>query len=328
MPAVLEFHDKAEEWVTLWPMSDRPWNADETEADANGLYPRWDGVRLRQRRGVLDPKTWAMVYQQQDVESTAIFSPECVRGSVNGLRQVGALIRGVPGHPDTLNDQYVVCAMDPAMSGDTFSVALSGDKTSSKRYLLEASRMPAPTPQAIRDLIFSWTEKYNPKVWVIEKNAFQLFLTQDEQINKFLATRGIRLVQHYTGNNKMDAEFGVASMAPLFGMSDKDGKFIKGSNLLELPRAENEHIKALIEQLITWSAGTKNKQDGPMALWFAETQMRDYINQAGAYGATFVKNPFATRGQIAQRKVVNLEEYQRLQEKLASNGGSFYGNRY
>ena len=179
----------------------------------------------------------------------------------------------------------------------------------------------------IRDLIFHWTEKYQPKVWVIEKNAFQLFLTQDEKINQFLASRGIRLVQHYTGSNKMDAEFGVASMAPLFGSTDNQGKHQK-NNLLELPRADNEHIKALIEQLITWSAGTKNKQDGPMALWFAETQMRDYINQAGAYGGTFVKNPFATRSQLANRKVINLEEWQQMQEKLASNGGYISGNRY
>ena len=185
--------------------------------------------------------------------------------------------------------------------------------------------MPAPTPAQIRDLIKGWTEKYKPKVWVIEKNAFQLFLTQDEEINRHLASRGIRLVQHYTGGNKMDSEFGVASMSALFGMLDKDGKFIKGTNLLELPRTDNEHIKALVEQLITWSAGTKNKQDGPMALWFAETQMRDYINQAGAYGGSFVKNPFATRHQIANRKVVNLEDYQKMQEKLAANGGTFYG---
>jgi hypothetical protein len=328
MPAVLEFKDNPKDWVTLWPKSDRPWDADDTPPDENGLYPRWSGEHLRRRRGLIDPKTWAMVYQQQDVESSAIFSPECVRGAVSGMRAIGPIIPGAPGHPESLASQYIVASMDPAMSGDTFSVIMSGDRTTGKRYLLEASRMPAPTPQMIRDLIFSCTEKYNPKVWVIEKNAFQLFLTQDEKINSFLASRGIRLVQHYTGGNKMDLEFGVASMAPLFGTMDNQGKYIKGSNLLELPRADNEHIKSLIEQLITWSAGTKNKQDGPMALWFAETQMRDYINQAGAYGGSFVKNPFATRQQVASRRVVNLEEYARLQEKLASNGGTFYGNRY
>ena len=95
-----------------------------------------------------------------------------------------------------------------------------------------------------------------------------------------------------------------------------------------MPHADNEHIKALIEQLITWSAGTKNKQDGPMALWFAETQMRDYINQLGSYGNGFIRNPFATRGQMAKRKVINIEELQELQQKLAANGGTFYGNRY
>ena len=327
MPAVLEFADDEKNWTTLWPKSDRPWSGDEVEADKDGLYPRWDGHNLKRRRGVLDPKTWAMVYQQQDVESTAIFSPEAVRGSVNSLRQVGPINKGVPGHPD-LRDQYVVCSMDPAMSGDTFSTVMAGDKTTGKRYLLDASRMPAPTPQAIRELIFGWTERYNPKVWVIEKNAFQLFLTQDEQINKFLASRGIRLVQHYTGANKMDAEFGVASMAALFGTLDNQGKHVKGSNLLELPRTDNEHVKALVEQLITWSAGTKGKQDGPMSLWFAETQMRDYINSMGAYGGTFVKNKFATRSSIASRKVVNLEEYAKMQEQLAANGGTFYGHGY
>ena len=327
MPAVLEFKDNPKDWVTLWPKSDRPWDADATEPDENGLYPRWSGEHLRRRRGLIDPKTWAMVYQQQDVESSAIFAPECVRGSISGMRPIGPLIPGAPGQPAQLNDQYIVCSMDPAMSGDTFSIAYAGDRTTGKRYLLEASRMPAPTPQMIRDLIKGWTEKYKPKVWVIEKNAFQLFLTQDEEINRHLSSRGIRLVQHYTGANKMDAEFGVASMAGLFGSVDNQGKHMK-NNLLELPRADNEHIKALIEQLITWSAGTKNKQDGPMALWFAETQMRDYINQAGAYGGSFVKNPYATRAQIASRKVVNLEEYAKMQEQLAANGGTFYGNRY
>jgi hypothetical protein len=268
-----------------------------------------------------------MVYQQQDVESSAIFAPECVRGSVNSLRQVGPITKGVPGHPD-LKDMYIVASMDPAMSGDTFSIIMAGDRTTGKRYLLEASRMPSPTPAMIRDLIFGWTEKYKPKVWAIEKNAFQLFLTQDEEINRFLATRGIRLVDHYTGRNKMDAEFGVASMAALFGTLDNQGKHIKGSNLLEFPRTDNEHIKALVEQLITWSAGTKGKQDGPMALWFAETQMRDYINAMGAYGGTFVKNKFATRNAIASRKVVNLEEYAKMQEQLAANGGTFYGHGY
>ena len=318
MPAVLEFDETPENWVTLWPHSDRPWTGDVVEPDKDGFFPRWDGTRLKQRRGVLDPKTWAMVYQQQDVESEAVFAPELVRSSVNGMRGCGPLVAGAPGYPADTTGFYTVCAMDPAMSGDTFTVAISGDKNTKKRYLLDASRMPAPTPARIREIIFQWTERYKPAVWVIEKNAFQLFLTQDEQINAFLQSRGIRLVQHYTGNNKMDLEYGVASLGTLFGNFGPDGKPAKNA-LLEFPRAESEGVKALIEQLITWSPGTKNKQDGPMALWFAETQLRDYVNQQGSYGKTWIRNPFATPIDLAKRQVVDLEEYARKQR--AANAG-------
>jgi len=322
MPAVLEFNDEPKNWVTLWPKSDIPWMGDPTEADEDGLFPRWDGFHLRNRRGLLDPKTWAMVYQQQDVDSEAVFSAEAVRGAVNGMRTCGPLIAGIPGHPSDVSGMYTICGLDPAMSGDTFGVVVSADRQTKKRYLLDASRMPAPTPARIRELIFTWTEKYQPSAWVIEKNAFQLFLTQDEQINEFLASRGIRLISHYTGANKMDLEYGVASLAPLFGQTDQQGKSMKGTNLIELPRTDNEGVKALIEQLITWSPGTKNKQDGPMALWFVETQLRDYVNTSGRYGQTWVKNPFATPRDLEKRMVVDLEDYS---QRLEAASGRYYG---
>lgn len=320
MPAVLEFADKPDDWVTLWPQSDRPWPSDPTEPDEQGLYPRWDGYHLRNRRGLLDPKTWAMVYQQQDVESEAVFAPEAVRGSVNGMRTCGPLVPGIAGHPDDVTGMYTVCGLDPAMSGDTFGVVVSADRQTKKRYLLDASRIPAPTPARIRELIFTWTDRYKPQAWVIEKNAFQLFLTQDEQINSFLASRGVRLISHYTGANKMDLEYGVASLAPLFGQLDQAGKFVKGTNLIEFPRADQEGVKALVEQLITWSPGTKNKQDGPMALWFVETQLRDYVNTAGRFGQTWVRNPFATPRDLEKRMVVDLDDYA---NRVATYSGRF-----
>ena len=147
MPAVLEFDEKPENWVTLWPRSDKPWSGDPVDPDADGLFPRWDGIRLKQRRSVLDSKTWAMVYQQQDVEAEAVFAPELVRACANGMRGCGPLVAGAPGYPFGTTGFYTVCAMDPAMSGDTFTVAISGDRNTKHRYLLDASRMPAPTPR-------------------------------------------------------------------------------------------------------------------------------------------------------------------------------------
>ena len=316
MPAVLEITDNPKDWVTLWPKSDRPWKSGNDQPDENGLYPRWDGHHLRTMRGRLDPKTWAMVYQQEDVQSDSVFAPDLVRASVNGMRGCGPLIAGAPGYPSTIDGFYTICSMDPAMSGDTFTVAYTGDRSTKKRYLLDASKMTAPTPQRIREIIFEWTNLYKPSVWVIEKNAFQLFLTQDEEINQFLASRGIRLVQHYTGSNKMDLEYGVASMAPLFGSKDGLGSPM-GNNLLELPRTASEGMKALVEQLITWSPGMKGKQDGPMAMWFAETQMRKYLDQQGVYQESWVKNPFATRYELSKRRVVDLESFAEEQQRLA-----------
>lgn len=316
MPAVLEFGEDPADWVTLWPKSDRPWKSKDHEPDAEGLFPRWDGHHLRTMRGRLDPKTWAMVYQQEDVQSDSVFAPDLVRAAVNGMRGCGPLVAGAPGYPATVDGMYTICSMDPAMSGDTFTIAYTGDRATKKRYVLDASRMTAPTPQRIREIIRTWTERYRPSVWVIEKNAFQLFLTQDEEINQYLASKGIRLVQHYTGANKMDAEFGVASMAPLFGSHDHAGQPLR-NGLLELPRTEAEGMKALVEQLITWAPGMRGKQDGPMAMWFAETQMRKYLDQQGVYQETWIHNPFATRYDVAKRRVVDLESFAEEQQKYA-----------
>lgn len=54
-----------------------------------------------------------------------------------------------------------------------------------------------------------------------------------------------------------------------------------------------------------------------MALWFAETQMRKYLDQMGVYQESWIKNPFATRLDVAKRRVVDLESYQEAQEKYA-----------
>jgi hypothetical protein len=94
-----------------------------------------------------------------------------------------------------------------------------------------------------------------------------------------------------------------------------------GDNLIDLPRTTDESMKALVEQLVTWSPGTKNKQDGPMALWFAETQMRQFINQMGAYQDTWIKNGFATRGDLAKRQVIQLDDWEQMKQRVAANGG-------
>lgn len=314
MPAVLEYADKAEGWDTLWPKSEQPLSDHDTQ-DADGMYERWSGKRLEKVRNEVGPAKWSLVYQNQDIAEDAIFDPTCVRGAVNGMRKPGALIAGAAGHPADPQNFYRVIGLDPAMRGETAAVAYAVDRRSHKRYVMDVLIMKSPTPAAIRDLIKSWADIYRPHVVIVESNAFQLFLTQDEEIIRFLATRGIAYRPHFTGNNKTDPEFGVASLAPLFGTKTlREGQVTtkhNKDNLIELPdSSQYEAIKKMIEQLITWQPGvrgSKLKMDAVMALWFCEIVAREVITQSTGVNY-FMKNEFASRGDIESRYVINLDE--------------------
>lgn len=312
-PAVLEYDDDPNKWVTLWPKSDRPWVGleNESEPDEDGLYPRWDGFHLRNRRGILPARTWSLVYMQGNVSEDAVFDQAMVRKCVNGNRTVGPLLKDNPYHRDGgMDGMYVICSMDPAMAGDTATIAYAVDMHTHKRYVLDANRMQGPTPKKIRDLIAAWTEKFSPNVWMIEKNAFQLFLTRDEEIRSYLASRGVIMREHYTGAKKLDPDFGVASLAPLFT-----------EQLIELPSTHNsEGCKSLVEQLVTWQPGMKAKdlkQDLPMALWFAEIVAREMVERRtmgrkSRSGASRFVPRYAQRRHV----VIDMDDYTRQKEQI------------
>jgi len=308
MPALLTVDDDPDKWETLWPASDEPFDGQgEDEKDpVTDLYPRWNGRNLHNERQAMDSSTWALIYQQQDISEDAAFDPVCVRGSIDGMRKSGPLIGGHPGHPRDLNGFTYIAGLDPAMIGDTAAICYAIDRSTSKRYIVDAIKITRPSPAAIRNLIFDWTSLYPISEWVIEKNAFQSFLTQDEGIRMHLASRGVRFGEHHTGSNKWDSGFGVAAMATLFGTKQADGKHHR-DNLIHLPSDQTENIKSLIEQLVTWSPSTKGKTDLVMALWFCEIRAREMLNH-GQYAQHHLKNPFLSRHEIGKRKVINLDE--------------------
>jgi hypothetical protein len=206
--------------------------------------------------------------------------------------------------------------MDPAMAGKTATVAYAVDRETQKRYVLDVNVMEAPTPVRIRELLYNWTELFKPNEWVIESNAFQLFLTQDEDIKRFLATRGIPLRPHHTGSNKSDPLFGVASLQPLFGGEISKGlnQGFKhdGLNLIELPDMKiGEGVKTLVEQLVTWDPTVKTKhltQDCVMALWFCEIRAREILNRGRQGDAFFGSNSFTSIRDSNERMVIPLDD--------------------
>jgi len=305
MPAVLEFDEKPENWKTLWPKS----NLQENEIDEvgpDGLYAKWDGPSLFKRRSEVAPSVWAMVYQQEDVQEDSIFSPTCVAGSVNGMRKRGPLKEGTPGHPRHIDSGYTIIGLDPAMAGATAAVVATYNRSDGKIYILDCINMTEPTPAKIQTLIEEWVEKYRPQELRIEINAHQKAYALDDNLRNFLASYGCQLNSHFTGKNKWDTSFGVASMASLFG-NTRDGRF-QDNNLIELPSNEgSEGLKALVQQLITWKPDTRNPTDCVMALWFAIIRIRELMQSSSRVGQ-YAQNRWSTRAQKANRGSLNLDE--------------------
>ena len=169
--------------------------------------------------------------------------------------------------------------------------------------MLDYYNKAGTTPEQMRELIRQWTEKYAIVEWRIEKNGFQGFLVHDRELNDFAAARGTLIRPHFTGSNKHDADFGVASMTILFnGWQDKQ-------QLIELPStAISEASKAFVEQLVTWAPdlpkGTKT--DLVMAFWFAELACRDRVQANSSFARTHVSNPFLTPWDKSRQTTVNL----------------------
>lgn len=306
MPAVLEFADSPDDWVTLWPKSNVPEaGVRDQEPDEDGLFPKWDGSRLAKKRGRMQPRTWAMVYMQQQVNSEAIFSPDAVKASINGARFAGLIPKGIPGcREGGMDGLIVVAGLDPATSGYTAVVTVALDPRTQKRYVLEVFNKANVKPDEMRNVIMSMTEKYSINEWRIEKNGFQGFLVHDREINEFCSTRGTIIRPHYTGQNKHDADFGVASMTTLFnGWEEK-------RQLIELPATyNNEAAKSLVEQLVTWAPDMKKgagKTDLVMALWFAELACRDRVMLLSNFTRSHANNPFLTPWDRRGQQVVNL----------------------
>ena len=318
MPAVLEYSDKPEEWVTLWAKSDVPWDGDEDTPDENGLYPKWDGKALFKRRGEVTPNTWALVYQQEDVEEDSIFPPALVQGSTNGQRKRGPLRPGAVGHP-TAAEGYTIIGFDPAM-GDKAHAAfcvVTYNRSDSKIYVLDCINMGEPNPQKIRATIEELVLKYKPQEFRVEINAHQKAYSLDDDLRQWLGMYGVRLESHVTNKNKWDASFGVASMSTLFGTM-REEKFQK-NNMIELPSTDgSEGLKALTQQLITWKPNTRGKTDCVMALWFAVLRAREFMQQTN-HLAKFTNNRWTTRAQASQRYSINLDEA--FSEQWAENYG-------
>ena len=310
-PAVLEYADDPKDWVTLWPRTNRPpvsaVGRSLVDQDEDGLYPMWDGPALKKRRSQMSPRNWALVYQQAQVVEDAIFPQEAVMGCVDDARSPGPMGGGTAqGRENGTQGCYIIGGFDPAVTGNSAAVVIAMDRRTGIRWVLDVWTRPTK-PDEIFDKIKEWTVKYKMNEWRIEKNAMNLMITQSREIRQFLSTRGCLLSEHFTGKNKWDADFGVASMSMLFeGYKEK-------RNLIRIPKKNAEGVRALIEQLTTWEPEepgkkTKRKTDCVMALWFAEIRCRE-LNEDTSRQEFHMHNPFLSERDSNKQLVIDLDHY-------------------
>lgn len=326
-PAILEQTGDPKTWVTLWPRSTMACGCKAiclkngtTEPDENGEYPRWDGEHLSKLRGRTTPVVWSQAYMQMDVSEDSIFPSDDVLRALNKQRTHGIMHPGQVGHrKEGMDGLYVMCTMDPALTGACASLVVGIDVLTGKRWVLDIHNQMGMSPKSIHNHIRAWTDKYAPREWRIEKNAMQGMLTQDEELRTYLSSRGCRLVEHFTsGHNKWDGDFGVASMAPLFTNSkpliDIPGNRVIGGDQM---RAVDE----LVAQLVAWQprpdgASARKAKPGTtdlvMALWFADIRAKELIGGRRAEGSFLPNRYLSPRGKARQR-VVNIEDAIALQ---------------
>jgi hypothetical protein len=302
-PAVFEFAEDPEDWVTLWPKSTTPMDEDgEQEPDENGFYTAWDGPSLAEVRDSIASTTWALVYQQQQISEDMTFHPTCVWGSVDKRRQPGVLRPAeLGGRRNGMEGLHVILSIDPAGTGEAFMMVYAVDRQTRERWVLQAWMGNNTLPSWYQRMIEQIVPEYGVTDLVIERQGYSNWIYQDEKIVDFCRQRGIRISPHYTGQgNKVDPDFGVASLSSLFGgltRRENAGNLDHdGENIIHLPNPDKSPgIKALVDQLLTWvpgKSGSRLRQDGPMALWFAEMRTRSLLfgaTENGGHQSNFVK---------------------------------------
>lgn len=338
-PAVLDYHDgDSSTWETLWPFTN-------AEKDQNGAHlrcfncyalpddcvcekpfhsymkVRWDGPRLARKRFPLGERRWSLVWQQQQIPDDATFPQQYVNTSINRARQPGIMsVTGMGHRENGMQGLYVIGGLDPATVGHTSMLVMGVDRVTQKRWVLDGFNQQATSPAAMRDAVKRLTDQYHINEWVIERNAFQRFLTQDPDLNAFLRSRGCKLTEHYTTGNKLDPDFGVMSLVPLFESTGRPpsantgGHFrrVAEGDLIELPNdRQSGWCTELVKQLVSWEPSglaAAQKTDLVMALWFCEIAAKRILG-IGRQRMTHAENPYAARGRLRDRSTVNVADF-------------------
>lgn len=215
----------------------------------------WPVEALIRKRTIVGEEVWWRNYQQQPRANVlATFRPTDIEPALNEY-----LDSGVP-----LPGGIQILSLDPALGGGNVLTCLSYNATRIRIVDQVEDRNLARTEQIIAR-ITDFVERYHPNTLVIEANAFQRGLGNDDRILALAAEFGFRVLPHLTGSGgfrKQDEIMGIARMATTFR-----------KQVFEVPFSAQARptIEPLLGQLYDWQPNipTRNLvQDRVMSLWF------------------------------------------------------------
>lgn len=215
----------------------------------------WSMHQLAVRRKKVGEEIWARTYMQQRVVSEgASFTEEMIQKVKDPDRGLGLPKAGGLGTAK-------IMSIDPAFDSGVCAFAAAA-YSANRLWLIDMlGRTDIHRYEDIYDQVATWAMRYRPDVVVLEQNAFQKGLHQDDRMIALSAKFGFEIVAHQTSRNKNDPVIGVKMMASAF-IDDE----------LSVPWGDDAAVGAmgpLLDELRNWRPKIKQlKQDRVMALWF------------------------------------------------------------
>lgn len=216
----------------------------------------WPIHDLARKRKMVGENAWWRNYQQKPRNAIdCAFSEEMVAQARNDLLTQADCKPRRPGYRR-------FAGLDPSLTGGNSLLVAEAD--GARIRVLDCDRhFNLTSVENILELIEQAWRRWEFTDIIIEVNAFQKALGNDERLKAIANLRGFRVHPHTTGINKLDPDFGVAKMPSTF----KDG-------LIEWPWGDDAAKSAftvLETELCAWREGVptrKLRQDTVMSLWF------------------------------------------------------------
>jgi hypothetical protein len=252
------------------------------------------------RRGGDGERTFQVVYQQQDMTSQdALVQQIWVDGGrdANGQIFIGCwdddrdlweLPKDREGHRTLGGDTIGVITCDPSVSNYWAVEGWVYHPGSEQRFLLDIHRARMEAPDFLE---WSWSQNCFTGVledWyqnftragakldyvIVEQNAAHRYMLQYDFFHRWMRLRGVQLIGHSTQRNKLDPDYGVQMLGPVW----RDGK-------VRLPGKRSGsgearyHAGRLVGEVIRYPNSTTT--DCVMAQWFLEANLTKIFAPGG-----------------------------------------------